>query len=175
MLAAMQILTVILVAFAMAPALAHALELPGKMRLAKQEYFVTQRIYYPGFTIGGGIGEVGGFISTAVLVFLTPSGSVPFYLTLAALVGLIAMQAVYWIAVHPVNRVWLESALQSKTPNRFGFSFFSFGRRRDRTAAQAPEWTDLRDRWEYSHVVRAMFATLSFILLVVSIPYDVVR
>jgi hypothetical protein len=38
---------------AMALTLAHALELPGKMRLTKEIYFAMQPIYYPGFTIGG--------------------------------------------------------------------------------------------------------------------------
>jgi hypothetical protein len=94
------------------PALAHALELPGKMRLPRQEYFAVQHIYYPGFTIGGGIGEVGGFVATALLVFLTPRGSIVFYLSLGALGGLIAMQAVYWVLVHPVIPTiqWLVSS-----------------------------------------------------------------
>jgi hypothetical protein len=125
MLVAMQILTVVFVALAMAPALAHALELPGKMRLPRREYFAVQHIYYPGFTIGGGIGEVGGFVATVLLVFLTPRESVAFYLSLAALGGLIAMQAVYWVLVHPVNKVWLESALEGKTLSRLGSGFFS--------------------------------------------------
>ncbi|WP_246505851.1 hypothetical protein [Mesorhizobium silamurunense] len=54
----LEILTVILVASAIAMALAHALELPGKLRLGRQEYFVVQQIYDPGFTIGGGIGGI---------------------------------------------------------------------------------------------------------------------
>jgi len=48
------VVTVFLVAVAMALALSHALELPGKMRLDKQTYLAMQPIYYPGFTIGGG-------------------------------------------------------------------------------------------------------------------------
>jgi hypothetical protein len=40
----LEVVTVVLVAFTMAPALAHALELPGKMRLSKEEYRVVQRI-----------------------------------------------------------------------------------------------------------------------------------
>jgi hypothetical protein len=54
----LQVLTVILVAVAMALSLAHALELPGKMRLTKEVYYAMQPVYYPGFTIGGGIGEM---------------------------------------------------------------------------------------------------------------------
>jgi hypothetical protein len=68
MLSILQVLTVVFVAFAMAPALAHAFELPGKMRLAKDQYFAVQRIYYPGFTIAG-IDEPAGFISTIALLF----------------------------------------------------------------------------------------------------------
>lgn len=85
----LQILTVILVALAMAPALAHALELPGKMRLTKEAYFAVQTIYYPGFTIAGGIGEAVGMISTIILLILTPMESADFWLTLVALLGLV--------------------------------------------------------------------------------------
>lgn len=45
--------TVIVLSLAMALAVAHALEMPGKMRLSREDYFTVQRIYYPGFTIGG--------------------------------------------------------------------------------------------------------------------------
>ena len=49
----LQVVTLLFVAIAMATMLAHALELPGKLKLSKDEYLATQRIYYPGFTIGG--------------------------------------------------------------------------------------------------------------------------
>jgi hypothetical protein len=74
---------------------------------------------------------------------------------------------------NPANkRVWIaaDPSLEGKTLSRLGSGFFSFGRTRP-TESQATDWTALRDRWEYSHVARAAFATLSFILLVVSIPY----
>jgi len=109
MFSVLQVLTVILVAVAMALALAHALELPGKMRLDKETYYAMQPIYYPGFTIGGGIGEAGGTISTIILLFLTPLGSTRFWLTLLALLGLVGMQAVYWLFTHPVNKFWVEA------------------------------------------------------------------
>jgi len=44
----LQILAVFLVALAMALALAHALEMPGKLRLDKENYKDVQTIYYPG-------------------------------------------------------------------------------------------------------------------------------
>ena len=164
----LQVLTLVLVVLAMALALAHALELPGKMRLSKDEYFAMQPIYYPGFTIAGGFGEAGGIIAAIVLLFLSPLGSADFWLTLVALLGLVGMQAAYWILTHPVNEFWLKD----ERPGGLGSGFFSFasasgpGRRSE---TRPVDWTDLRDRWEYSHVVRAAFSALSFIALVVAI------
>ena len=53
----LEVLTVLLVAVAMGLALAHALELPGKLRFSREAYLQVQPIYYPGFTIGGAVGE----------------------------------------------------------------------------------------------------------------------
>lgn len=164
MLSAAQVLTVVLVALAMAPALAHALELPGKMRLTEEVYFAVQRIYYPGFTIAG-IGEPASFISIIVLLFLTPRATVAFWLTLVALIGLLGMQVVYWIFLHPVNKVWLQGATLSSV----GSGFFAFGRARIQTGARVPEWTVLRNRWEYAHVARAGLAAISFVALVIAV------
>src|ERR687895_1371780 len=69
-----QVVTVFLVAVAMSLSLAHALELPGKMRLDKDTYLAVQDIYYPGFTYGG-LGEGLGMVATLVLLLLTPSDS----------------------------------------------------------------------------------------------------
>jgi hypothetical protein len=166
----LQILTVILVAVAMALALAHALELPGKMRLNRETYYAMQPIYYPGFTVGGGIGEVGGTISTIVLLLLEPPGSAGFWPTLVALVGLVGMQVVYWLFTHPVNKFWVEG----EDLDRFGSGFFSFGANQSRLGNETrpPDWTRLRDRWEYSHVARAGLASVSLIALVVAISMN---
>lgn len=159
----LQVLTVILAMVALALALAHALELPGKMRLSRDAYFAVQPIYYPGFTIGGGIGETGGMLLTILLLIFTPPGSGAFWLTLVALLGLLGMQAAYWVLTHPVNRVWLKGQKLSG----FSSGFFSFATKHE--GAREPEWTELRDRWEYSHVVRAGFAFVSFVALIVAL------
>src|SRR5918999_1701888 len=122
MFLAFHVLTVMLVAIAMALSLAHALELPGKMRLDQKAYYEVQRIYYPGFTIGGTSESIGSIL-TLVLLWLTPYGSVAFWLTLVALFGLVGMQAIYWLITHPVNKVWT----QGQAMNTAGSSFFSFG------------------------------------------------
>ena len=164
MLNFLKILTVVVVAVEMALALAHALELPGKMRLTKDAYFAVQRIYYPGFTIGG-MSEPAGFIATLVLLFLTATGSVAFWLTLVALTGLVGMQIVYWIFIHPVNKVWM----QGETLSSAGSGFFGLGRSQIQSRGRDPEWTELRNRWEYGHVARAALAAMSFIALVIAI------
>lgn len=161
MLRLLQIVAVILAALALVPSLAHALELPGKMRLAKEAYFAAQTIYYPGFTVAG-MGEPLGVIATFSLLVLTPQASADFWLTLVALAGLAGMQAVYWLFTHPVNKVWLQGENLSSAGSGF-FSFASAG------APVAQDWQRLRDRWEYSHLARAGLAATSFLALVVAI------
>ncbi|MCE7987084.1 MAG: hypothetical protein DYG89_38415, partial [Caldilinea sp. CFX5] len=104
MIELLQLLIMFLVAVAFALALAHALELPGKMRLSQAVYYAVQPIYYPGFTIGG-ISEPVGLLLTLLLLWLTPWGSPDFWLTLLALAGLVGMQAVYWLVTHPVSAI----------------------------------------------------------------------
>src|SRR5437016_2528061 len=118
-----EIVSILLVALAMAPALAHLLEFPGKSRLTKDAYLTVQPIYYPGFTIAGGIGEVGGLISVLVILVLTPQNVPAFWLRLVALAAMIGMQIVFWVFTQPVNKFWL----QSTNLGGFGEAFFNVG------------------------------------------------
>lgn len=160
----LQVLTVILVAVAMALALAHALEMPGKMRLPEDTYLAMQPIYYPGFTIGG-IAEPIGLLMTFLVLLLTPTGSTAFWLTLSAFLALAAMHAAYWLLTHPVNNFWLKDFKLKG----FGAGFFAFGPLERAGASSTPDWTALRDRWEYSHVIRAGLGLLSLTLLVAAV------
>ena len=159
----LQVLTVVLVAGAMAMALAHALELPGKLRLGRQEYFVVQRIYYPGFTIGGGIAEVGGIVAT--LALMLTSSAARFWLIVGASAGLVLMQLVFWLMTQPVNKPWLRDVELAAPAKRF----FATEASDDAPLPPTPEWTALRNRWELSHVIRAALAMWSLILLTTSI------
>ena len=91
----LQVITVFLVAVAMAMALAHALEYPGKMRLSRENYIATQSIYYPGFTIGG-FGEALGVLATLALMLLMPRGSAPFWWSFVGFLALALMHAEGW-------------------------------------------------------------------------------
>ena len=164
MFLALQVLTVILVAVAMALALAHALELPGKMRLPQEQYLAVQAIYYPGFTIGGAAEPI-ALLLTLILLVLTPAGSGVFWLTLGAFVSLLAMHATYWLLTHPVNHFWLKDVKLKGA----GAGFFSLGALGSGDDSRKPEWTAFRDRWEFSHVVRAGLGLLSLTLLVTAV------
>jgi len=103
----LKICAVVIVAVAMDMALAHALELPGKLRLSKEQYLAVQAIYYPGFTFAG-VSEPLSVILTALLAFLMPAASLSFWLTLGACVALVLMHAIYWVLIQPVNSFWLK-------------------------------------------------------------------
>src|SRR5436309_1704946 len=165
MLYAVEIVSILLVALAMVPALAHLLEFPGKSRLTKEAYLTVQPIYYPGFTIAGGIGEVGGLIAVLAVLLLTRQDTPAFWLRLVALAAIFGMQVVFWLFTQPANRFWL----QSTTLGGLGEAFFNVGSGTHSVRRDDPDgWKRMRDRWEYSHIVRAVLATLSFLLLVIA-------
>jgi hypothetical protein len=153
------LLALVLVAITMGLALAHALEFPGKLRLDEETYRAVQAIYYPGFTIGGLIGEFGALLSLPVLLYLTPFGSGRFWWIAAAFAFLVVGHLTYWFVTHPANNVWLKDT----TISGLGAMFFST------FAGQDADWRQLRNVWEYSHVARACFAMLSLVAMAVSL------
>jgi hypothetical protein len=161
MTATLQVVTLLFVAVAMATMLAHALELPGKLKLSKDEYLVVQKIYYPGFTIAGAT-EPLGLLLLIALMALTPPG-LPFWLTAGAFVALAAAHAIYWVLTHPVNNFWLKD-VELKVLGGSFFAFDPFSR-----SGTTDDWTTLRNRWEFSHAVRAVFGVTALILLAAAV------
>lgn len=164
---ALQIVTVCLTAVAMSLALAHALELPGKLRLEREAYVIVQQIYYPGFTIAG-MSEGLSIVAALALLLTTPIDSSAFWWTLVGFLGLLAMHAAYWIITHPVNKFWLKD----RQLKGLGDAFFAIGpaRRDDRDVIEAADlWKRYRDRWEYSHVLRAVLSGIAFVALVIAL------
>jgi hypothetical protein len=157
MASVLQLLALLSVSVAMAQALAHALEFPGKLRLSRQDYETVQEIYYPGFTYGGASEGI-GLLLLLTLLLLAPGGTA-FWLILAAFVALIAMHVVYWLFIHPINRFWLRD-FELKG---LAAGFFGFGAGQD--GGPLPDWTALRDRWEYSHIARAGLGLLALVFL----------
>lgn len=153
------IIAIVLAALVAAPAIAHALELPGKMRLSEAEYRIVQRIYYPGFTLAG-IAEVGAPMAVLVLLFLVPRASAEFRLLSIALVGFVVIQAVFWLLIQPVNRAWVAPVKLSA----MGARFFGAGTR----GGREPAFDQLRARWEYSHLARAALSVLSLLAVAIA-------
>ncbi len=141
----------LLAAFALiavtATAVAHALGMPGKMRLSRDDYLAVQRIYFPGFTIVGAaeLPTVALLVGSAAA---TPVGDPAGYWRWAAASLTAAAQAVYWGVVHPTNGQWLAN---ERSVGETSGSFFRLG-------AVDADWRSQRRRWEAGHLVRCLLA-----------------
>jgi hypothetical protein len=155
----LSLIAVFLVAVTMGLSLAHALEFPGKARLAESTYRAVQAIYYPGFTIGGLIGEFGALIVLPVLLALTPVDTERFLWTAVSLGFLVLAHLTYWFVTHPVNSAWLKDTELDGAARVF-FGTFS---------SSESNWVRMRNLWEYSHVARAVLAAMSFVVLLVAV------
>ena len=162
----LQVTTAFLACVTFALSLAHALELPGKLRLDKETYSAVQTIYYPGFTVGG-FAEVLSVIAAAALLLMTPTQSAAFPWTLIGFLGVLTTHATYWILTHPVNNFWLRG----QNLEGLGGRFFNINPLREGGSDQVGEnaWQRLRDRWEYSHVLRALLSAAGLLALLVAV------
>jgi hypothetical protein len=159
MITILSVAALLLVAVTMGLSLAHALEFPGKRRLDEPTYRAVQAIYYPGFTVGGLVGEFGGMLALVALLMQAPTGAGRFWWTLAALGCLVAGHATYWIVTHPVNAAWLKDTDLSGVSRLF-FRLFS---------APDADWQHMRNVWEYSHVARAGLHALGFLSMTMAV------
>jgi len=155
----LSILALFLVAVTMGLGVAHALEFPGKLRLDEPTYRAVQAVYYPGFTVGGLIGEFGGMLALGILLMLTSSNTERFWWTAASLGLLLLGHAIYWVVTHPVNQAWLKGSDLTGMSRTF-FALFS---------KPEAEWRHMRNVWEYSHVARACLAALSFLSMTLAL------
>lgn len=159
MIATLSVAALFLVAVTLSLSLAHALEFPGKLRLDEPTYRAVQAIYYPGFTIGGLIGELGGMLLLIALLILTPASADRFWWIAAALGFLVVGHATYWIVTHPVNAAWLKDTDLAGMSKMF-FGLFS---------TPDADWKHMRNVWEYSHVVRAGLHILGFLSMTLAL------
>jgi hypothetical protein len=166
MLLILQVVTIFLVGVAMSMALAHALEFPGKLRLDEQTYRTVQTIYYPGFTAGG-VGEVLAVVSTLILMLMFRNDGAAYWWALLAFMAVLAMHIVFWFVTQPTNRHWLKNQQMSNV----GTKFFGLDRQNRSGSATGndSDWQRLRDRWEYSHIVRALLSVVALVALAVAV------
>jgi hypothetical protein len=129
-------------AMALGGAMAHALELPNKIGLPQEDYFVVQQIYRGWNRLGWLLlVQLASIVALAVVSRQEPRVLGP---VVAAAVFLVAAQAIFWIFTFPTNVA---------TENW--------------TTAPA-DWERLRARWEYSHAAGALCQLLVMASLIVA-------
>lgn len=77
----------------------------------------------------------------------------------------VATVLVVAFAIMPAVAHALEYAKLEGTSARF----FEFNRLRNDSPRDTPTWTDLRDRWEHSHIIRAGLGLIGLTLLLAGV------
>jgi Anthrone oxygenase len=114
-----------------------------------------------------GFSEPMALIATIASLSFVPVGTIACWTTLLAIFSLVGMQVVYWIFIHPVNKVWLKGA-DLKRPDAVFFAFDPLKRQTKGDLDDDVVWKRLRDRWEWSHVARAALAVVALLSLIVA-------
>ena len=132
---------IILTALALVPGGAHLFALPNKIGLAQEPYFIVQGSYR-GWALFG-IVLFAALAANLALTVMLRHQRTPFWLTLAAFLGIAATLVIFFAWTYPAN----------VATNNW-------------TVAPA-NWAELRTRWEYSHAANAVitFAALCSVTL----------
>jgi hypothetical protein len=136
-------LSLLFTALTMAPALAHLLELPHKIGLAREDYLTVQQIYR-GWALLGFV-VAGALFSTLALTLMVREDPKVFAGSLIALLCIVGSQVVFWVLTYPANRVtnnW------TRLP---------------------ANWEALRRQWEYSHAIGAGLDLIALISLILAL------
>jgi hypothetical protein len=130
-------------ALVLGPALAHLFELPNKIGLPRDEYFIVQKAYRGWSQIGWLLlVQVAALAATAYLVRMEPR---VLALVLLALAAVAAAQIVFWLFTYPANIATVNWTVP-------------------------PEgWEKLRRQWEYSHAAGAVLQLLCLCLLIIAV------
>lgn len=135
------VVSLLLATLAMMPAAAHVLELPNRIRLSGLEYLTVQRLYRGwAFTR---VVVIAALFAMLVLLFLVRELPTAFALAWVAFLCIAGTQLVFWTFTQPVDR---ETGNWTFLPG---------------------DWSELRRRWEYSHVACAILNLAALVALVV--------
>lgn len=130
-------------AVALGGALAHAFELPNKIGLPGEEYFIVQKAYRGWNQLAYVlIVQIMSMIAVAVMSRHFPAVLWP---VVVAILCLVAAQALFWIYTYPAN---VATANWTVMP---------------------PDWEALRRQWEYSHAAGAAFQLLAMASLIFAV------
>jgi hypothetical protein len=146
----LQFITLILVALWMGLEFGHTLELSPKMQYDGQLYVMIQNTLYRYFGAPGpgAMITVGSLVSAIALLLLVRNRRPAVYWTLIGTLCLgFAFPVVYFWQIEPVNVVFRQATLQSLPTN----------------------WMQLRQQWEYGHLMNFGLTLFSFSTLLVSV------
>ena len=135
--------SLLLTALALAPALAHVLELPHKIHLSGDDYLTVQQIYRGWAWLG--IVIIGALLATLILTIMVRKERTACILTLLAFLCLAGGQVVFWTFTYPANQA---------TNN---------------WTVLPANWLTLRTQWEYSHATGAGLNFIALITLILSV------
>jgi hypothetical protein len=134
-------------ALSLAPAMAHLLALPNKIRMGAGDYFTVQQIY-KGWSLLG-ILLVLALISNLLLAFITRRNAALFFLNGGAFLCMLTGLGIFFLFTFPANQ---QTNNWTKLPKN---------------------WETLRRNWEYSHAVNAFIFLIALILLIISVLHKI--
>ena len=127
---------------ALAPYLAHLLELPNKINLSREDYLTVQQIYRGWALLG--IVVFGALISNLVLTIMVRKKKV-FILNLVAFLCILGALVVFFTFTYPANQITNNWTMLPAN------------------------WMELRNQWEYSHAASAGLGLVALISLILSV------
>jgi len=130
-------------ALALGAALAHALELPNKMGLSRDEYLIVQKVYAGWDRLA--VLLVVELIAMMAAAFRSRFQPMVFWLVVIAILCLLAAQALFWTLTFPAN-----AATENWT-------------------VMPADWEALRRQWEYSHLGGAAFQLAALSAMIVAV------
>jgi len=136
-------LSLLFAALALAPAMAHLLELPNKIHLARDNYLIVQQIYR-GWALLGFV-VAGALLSTLLLTITVRKERKAFMFAFIALLCIAGTQVVFWTYTYPANQATHNWTMLPAN------------------------WVELRRQWEYSHATSAVLNLVALVTLIVSV------
>jgi hypothetical protein len=141
---AAQLLAIVLTALALVPAGAHLFELPNKIGLAQESYFIVQNIYR-GWALFG-IVLFGALAANLWLTILLRRRGAAFWLALAGFLLVALTLLIFFTWTFPANQATANWTL-------------------------APDnWQALRTQWEYAHATNAILTFLALCSVTLAAP-----
>jgi hypothetical protein len=137
-----QFFGLVLTALALVPAGAHLFELPNKIGLAQDQYFIVQNIYR-GWALFGLVLFPLAVVNLALAIMLRHQRAA-FAFALVAFLAIVANLAIFFAWTYPANVATSNWTVVPET------------------------WAALRRQWEYSHAVNAIVMFSAFCALVLT-------